>query len=134
MLRVAPLSEVLLQVLDLLYGALRDVAVGCNADQAHLLADRAKQIVLRERVRVKPSNAWRSKVTNLAKKTAALAQSLEDKNDLVWQVVSKHLYALADLLRTSKDTPAPIFLEQIRDLADRIQEPAGRLARRQLKA
>jgi hypothetical protein len=133
-LRVAPLPEVVLQVLDLLYGALRDVAVGCKADQAHLLAERVKQIVLRERVRVKPSNAWRSKVTKLATKTAALSQSLEDKNDPVRQVVCKHLYALADLLRTSKDTPAPIFIEQIRELADRIQEPAGRLVRRQLKA
>jgi hypothetical protein len=79
----------------------------------------------------KPEKTWESEVTNLSEGIAALAGSLESGgNELEREVVRQQLYKLAEQLRAPKDTPAPVFLEGIRDSADRIQEPAGRLARR----
>jgi hypothetical protein len=146
MLRVVPLSDAVLEALDLVYGALRAVVVGCKLDQAQPFVEKVKGIVLSERLRAQssgclgwilrllwPRSAWRSKVTSLSGGIAALARSLEGRPEPECQAVRKHLTSLADVLLTHKDTPAPVFIEEIRELADRIQEPASRLARRQLR-
>jgi len=144
--RVAPLETTILQVLDTLFGALRDVAVGFQSKSGQNLAERAKKIAIRERQKAtssgcfgllwrifRPKTAWRSQVIKLSKGIAALAQTLANSSEPESQVVRQHLFELAGLLLVPANTPAPIFIERIRELADRIQEPAGRLARQQLK-
>ena len=145
LLRVVPLSEAVLQVLDRLYGALRDVSIVCKSKQTQDLAEQAKEIVLREQLVtqqplgcsgllwmiLRRRNEWRSEVGGLSKDVAALAQSLESHDsEPECVMVRKQLYKLSEQLLEPQDTPDAVFIEGIRDLADRIQEPAGRLARR----
>jgi hypothetical protein len=145
LLRVAPLSEVVSQVLDYLYGALRDVGFGCKSEQALRLANKVERIVWEERVAARQPqgcsgllwkilrrrNEWRSEVGGLSKAVAALAQSLEPRDsEPECAMVRKQLYKLSEQLLAPQDTSDAVFIEGIRDLADRIQEPAGRLVRR----
>jgi hypothetical protein len=146
-LRVAPLSEAVVQVLDHLFGALRDVAAGFETDAAQDLAGNVREIILREkgiearrgfwglvqRVFSPKPGDWQTELGSLASRVAALAQSLEVATSIEpeCQVMCQHLYELAGRLLTIADTESPnLFIEQVRDVVDHIQEPAGRLARR----
>jgi hypothetical protein len=148
LLRVVSHSEATAQVLDTLYGALRDVSAGCEASGATSLADEVKEILLREQLGVSPPSGclgllwtllggrplnWRSELTLRAKSIKALIQKLEASNKLEYQAVCQNLYALTEVLLASKFIADAMFIEQVRELADRIQEPAGRLARQRLR-
>ncbi len=134
LIRVVPLPEAVLQVLDHLYGALRDVGAGCRSKQAQDLAEKVKGIMLGERRATGQRgrrSVWRSKVRNLSKDVAALAKSLElNTDEPERKVVRQKLYKLSRQLLAPKNMPAAAVIEGIRDSADRIQEPAGHLARR----
>ena len=145
--RVAPIETTVVQVFDILFSALRDVGVGYKSEFGQMVADKVRKIVIRERQIAKssgclsllwrifwPKSIWRVEGANLTQEISAVAQSLPDTGAPQDEVVRRRLYELAGLLLSPKDTPAPIFIERIRDLADRIQEPAGRLARQQVRA
>jgi hypothetical protein len=143
--RVAPFSKVLVQVMDSLYGALRNVAVAFESDTAQGLAQDVRKMVFKARemerprgcwgmiqdfLRLKPWD-WLADWGNLRERFSALAQELSMIPDggPECRIVRQHLQDLADLL-TPADVASPhLLIEQIRELADRIQEPAGRLAR-----
>jgi hypothetical protein len=134
--RAVPLAETVLQVLDLMYGSLRDVAVGCKIDRAQPVIDRVREIALRERNRnspgclgfiwkiVRPKNIWRTELDALAPGIAALAQVLDKRDEPECQAIRRRLNELADLLLKSKDTPSPVLIEQVRSLSDYIHQPA----------
>ncbi len=145
-LRIVPLGDAMLQVLDLVFGSMQDTAVGCESDLAQFVANRTLQILSKERARrspgcfgllwrlIRPQNAWRSDLIKLSAEIAAVAGSLKDRTEPECQRISRRLDDFSELLIKSKNTDPAILIEQIRDLADRIQEPAGRLARQQLGA
>jgi hypothetical protein len=146
MLRVAPLPDVIFQVLDVMYGALRDVAVGCKVDEAQALAESVRKTALRERQRtassgcfgllwsiVRPKGAWRSDLTKLSANIMTLAQNLESRGEPEVQVIGKKLSNLGGLLSKPEGMDDSTFIEQIRDRADRVQQPAGRLVHQQIR-
>lgn len=60
---------------------------------------------------------------------AYLGQNLANRSEPECQMARWQLNKLVDILLTSKNTPAPIFIEQIREPADRIQSRDGKWAR-----
>jgi len=128
-LQVAPLSATVAQVLDLLFGALLDVAATCAPDAAGL-AERLARIVAEDAER--PERALDS-LSKLSDGLASLAQRIGPSAAPECRAVRQRLFELAGMLLTRSNTPSSLFVEQIRDLVDRIQEPAGRMARRGLK-
>jgi hypothetical protein len=145
-LRVAPFSATVVQVLDTLFSALRDMCIGCPSHFGQNLAEQAKKIVVREHQKMesrgclgllwsifRPKSKWRSQVTNLCEGIAAHVQSLEVRSEPEYQVVSQKLSELGMLLSNSQGMEDILLIESIRDRADRIQEPAGQLARQQLQ-
>jgi len=143
-LRVVPFATTRVQVLDMLFSAIRDVEVGYNAVLSQNLADKVKQMTTKEiqqsessrftRLLLKlfrSSNTWKSELRSLAGDVAALGQILETKNESGILSICQHLSELSRLMSESPDMHDITFIESIRDRADRIQEPAGRLARKQ---
>jgi len=145
-IRIAPLSETVSQVLDRLLGALRNVAFAFEADIARDLSEEVRKIVIIERhakdqsgcwgviqrILSPTSVSWRIELRKLSRRFAALARDLEVRVDADpdRQRVSKLLFELAGRLNTSPRSTTPnLQIEQIRELADRIQEPACRIAR-----
>jgi hypothetical protein len=137
-LRVASLAETVAQVLDTLFGALRDVAAGCQADIQNL-AEKVRDLVASS---ADDAEKALGELCGLAGEVAALAQSLEvgPDSEPECQAVHRYLSELAGRLLASSDSASPNLLadtvlpgqlsEQVRDLVDHIQEPAGRLVRR----
>jgi hypothetical protein len=136
-LRVAPLSSTVTQVLDTLFGALRDVGVGFKSELAQAVAEQARKIMTGEQQLLEsprsvgmrsavfqPQTAWRSGVTNISEACASLSQSLKTRNDPGYEVVGRKLSELGMLLGNSQGIDDIIFIEDIRDRADRIQQLA----------
>jgi hypothetical protein len=137
LLRVAPLSETVAQVLDSLFGALRDVKAGCLAQGDRMRANQV-QDGIRELVAASaadPEGALQG-LSALSDQISELAESLAiSVNGDDCLEVREYLSRLGSLLATPENATSPNLLaEQIRDLADHIQEPAGRLARRRHSA
>jgi hypothetical protein len=78
--RVAPLQTTVIQVLDTLFSALRDVGVGYDSEFGRHLADKVKRIVISERRKMessgcfgllweffRPKRLWRSETVSLSK-------------------------------------------------------------------
>jgi hypothetical protein len=141
LLRIVPLEEAVAQVLDKLYGALRSVQAGCQVNTQDLVEQVNPFIAA-------AANDPRRALGELCARAASftgLAESLEGLvgNGEKYEAVHRHLSRLAALLSDSSDNGSPklasgvspnVLAEQIRDLADRIQEPAGRLAHRRQAA
>ncbi len=129
-LQVAPLSQTIAQVLDILFDALRSVAVGFKSNEAKKLVKSVKNLAIRHRQN--PGKTVAS-LERLARRVAILAQNLEPTatdGELERQPVRRYLFELAGHLLTAKNTPSPVFIEEVRNLAYHIQEKAGPLARR----
>jgi hypothetical protein len=127
LLRVAPLAETTIQVLDALFAALRDVHVACTSADALLLAQSVARIARKQAT--DPRQLFAS-LRRLSGRIATLAQSIDSDSMPECRIVQRRLYELAGLLLTWTNTSSPeLFAERVRDLADRIQEPAGRLGR-----
>jgi hypothetical protein len=146
-IRISPIERTVVQVLDNLFGALRDVVVGYKLNIGLPLLEKTKKIVLTERRRVESTGClglfwrffrsktkWRSEIAKLSTRIATLAQDLLEITTPEDEGVRQGLYELAGLLLSPTSTSAPVYIEQIRELADRLQEPAGRLARQQMEA
>lgn len=132
LLRVVPLAEAMAQALDTLYAALRDVGVGCESDDALALAKRVEGII--QRYAGDPEKSLTS-LRRAIGELSALTQRLElaAGGGPECRAIHRRLFELAGRLLAKTDAvPPDLLVEQIRDLADRIQEPAGRLARQRL--
>lgn len=134
-LRVTPLPRVVVQVMDSLYGALRNVAVAFESDTAQELAQDVGKIVFKAREMESPWN-WLTDWGDLTGSFSELAQELKMIPDKESEsgVVRGHLQALAELPASTNSISPNLLIEQIRHRADRIQEPAGRLARSRQRA
>jgi hypothetical protein len=137
LLRIVTLREAVAQVLDRLYGALRSVQAGLQVDTQDLVELVASFIPT---AADDPARA----LGKLCARAATVGNLVANLNEVVhrgpeYQAVHKALARLAHLLEASADSQSPSLLadtvspnqlaEEIRDLADRIHEPAGRLAR-----
>ena len=137
LLRIVPLAETVSQVLDRLFGALQSVEAGCQVDTQELVEWVGQSITAAAGPELALGNLC-ARATSFS----ALAGGLETLvgRGEEWESVHRHLSQLAARLSDSADAGSPhllassispnVLAEQIRDLADRIQEPAGRLARR----
>lgn len=144
-LRIAPLSRVIIQALDWLYAALEDVAVGCQITSAKRLAHRVGIILRREQQGITPPSGclfwlwkllglrvgnWETELRMLSKDLDVLARRLIQADQRPeCSEITRHLLALADLLKEGNPISGEELVEQVRELADRIQEPAGWLVR-----
>ncbi len=123
LLRVAPLAETTVQVLDILFAALRDVHGACTARDALALAQSVTRIARRNTT--EPAQALDS-LRRLSGRVATLAQSIDFDHRPECRIIRQRLLELSGVLRARSDiVPAELFVEHIRDLAYRIQEPAG---------
>lgn len=147
-IQVVPFPRALAQVLDLLYGALIGVAVGCKVDAAQTLAEHIREIALSEETKGPrlwdvirrwigfPLHNWATRLTRLAPQVGALADSLASsaKRSQEVDAIRQHLYQLAGLLMNARQsTSAERLIEDIRDVADRIQQLTGDLVAMQRK-
>jgi hypothetical protein len=126
-LRVAPLAETVAQVLDTLFGALWDVAAGFALDDAAEAAERVARII--EEDADWPEQALDS-VSKLADRVAAIGMRIDPNLSPTHKIVRQQLLMLAGTLLTRPSgSSSSQLVEQLREQADRIQEPAGRRAR-----
>jgi hypothetical protein len=127
-LRIASFEQTVSQVADTLFGALRDVGVGFDSEDATKLARSVARLA--RQYRDNPKAALES-VNRLSRRFADLAGDLDRVDAPETPLVQNRLYQLAGVLSRRRNRgQIEALVEQIRDLADRIQEPAGRLARR----
>jgi hypothetical protein len=122
MVIVKPVSDAVENALDTLYGSLIDVSAGCESPRAASLADHVRDLLENG---LRPN--WRLELEALAEQFALLAVDLEADGRLECQTVRHQLSLLSSFLHASD--PEPVLAAGVRDIADRIQEPAGRLAR-----
>lgn len=134
-IQVVTAEEAAAQALDLLCCALRDVGAAGQSERAMALAQRVSR-----------SRAWQLRMARLdtarlqsslrllATELAVLVQQLEPGNNRrsPLSLVARRLRELSGYLLSSRQAgDLPSYLEGLRDLADRIQEPASRIVRRQ---
>jgi hypothetical protein len=129
LVQIAPLSMAVDQVLDRLVGALQDIGVGFQVSEATRLASSVARLMARYTDR--PEAALAS-LRRLSGRFAQLASILDQSEAPEAPRVQRRLYELAGVLLNRSDRiSTEQFIELIRDLADRLQETAGRLARAQ---
>ncbi len=122
-LRVAPLTDVVPRVLDTLFGALSNVGTGCENQRALELAERVRLITL-DRAH------WKRELRNLAPEVSDLGRSVKIvRLQPESGYVRRRLIELRQVLEKSGDTAPTELIEQVRDLADRIQASASHLVR-----
>lgn len=123
LLKVAPLPAVAAQVLDVLYAAVRDVAAVNGAASTVALAANIQAMAS------DPRN-WETRLPSLAQDFSGASDQLAAV-DVVGEcrTARQGLLDLAGFLRQPLGDTT-LALEQIRDLADRVQESAGRVVRR----
>ncbi len=126
LITVAPLSLVTAQVLDVLYAAARDVAAVCGSAPATVVASKIRALAADQ-------HDWEARLREMAAEFSAVAHQLAAA-DIAGEchVAQQKLLELADLLQHPAADLVQ-FIEQIRDSADRIQESAGRVVRRDWK-
>jgi hypothetical protein len=125
--RIARLHETAYQVLGTLFAALRDVSVAFHSDAAQDLAERVKEIGLT--LKEDAEHNWSGGFRDLGPDLGGLGPSLE---------LTRSAYPGSEILIQSLDQLAGVAtsepeslhrqLEEIRELADRVQERAGRMA------
>jgi hypothetical protein len=140
-LRVVPLAEAVNQVLDKLVGALRDVAAAYDSPRAAELSLQVNRIREEEQqsrgcligilqMFIKPRRTWISRLSRLARDIEATAQQIQSTApEAAWRGTAPLIHKLGEDLHGAQELPPEVFLERLRESADRLQEPAGRLAR-----
>ncbi|MCP4425901.1 MAG: hypothetical protein GY803_15520, partial [Chloroflexi bacterium] len=141
-LRIATLEQTTPQVLSALFAALRDLSIAADAVEAWELAQKVQQLVwkgvilpdnwsLIEKLYGHKRGDLLVELRALADDFTALGRSLSERK---WgTAVQRHVVALGKLMNQRAKSPAQ-FLERLRELADRIQEPAGYVVRRTRRA
>jgi hypothetical protein len=134
-IRVATLSEAALQTLDAVYGMLRDVAVAWDVDAARDLATEVQALVWAQRGDGPDGGEpgdWQAVLAGLADPLEAVSQSLAaiEGREPEFEAARERLDELVNIFTLSEAESAYLLVQQVRELAYRIQEPAGRVVRR----
>ena len=134
-IQVVTAEEAAAQALDMLCCALRDVAEAGQSERATMLAQRVSRLrSSQQRMARLAAPRLQSSLRRLAPELATLAQQLEPSNKRRSQLspLARPLRELSGYLLTSNQVAdRPTYLDGLRDLADRIQEPASRIIRHQ---
>lgn len=137
LIRLAPLSETVFQVLDGLAGTLRDVGQGCQLSLAHDLSEKLVDFLVREMPIEPIESRYKYWVTELKSYTDLFAElvdamQLNAQIDETFPLISGNLKKLWEFLGENwENQPQELLIERIRVLTDRIQEPACRSVRLQ---
>jgi hypothetical protein len=128
--QIAPLEQVAQQVLDNVYGALVDTHTACRSSLVGLLAEKISDLV---DLSLKDPNAAIDGLVNMAPDFGTLAASIQREGRLCSELGHFYMELTGVLATAEHSLSKAALLEQTRLLADRIQEPAGRIARRMLR-
>jgi hypothetical protein len=138
-IRVTTLSEAALQTLDVVYGMLRDVAVAWDVGAARDLAREVQALVWAQRG-VGPHGGepgdWQAVLGGLAGPLEAVSQSLAaiEGHEPEFEAACERLDELVNIFTLSEVESVYLLVQQVRELAYRIQEPAGRVVRRKQRS
>lgn len=129
-LRITKPADAVAQVIDRMVGMLQDVGSAFRLDSALSLARSITRIVRQYAQLPKEAlNALRRQI----RRFADLAQELDPSAAPEAQDVQRWLFELSGVLTSWNERRQPeLVIEQVRELTDRIQERAGRRARRAL--
>ncbi len=136
LIQVVPPAEAAAQALDLLYCALRDVSMAAGSDRAETLAGQVAALWtwLRRGVAAYDRSQMIDVLQPLHTEIALLADELPLASRKGWQLstVAGQLRAVgAHLSHAEQAGDFPEFLEEMRYLADLVQESASRIVRRE---
>jgi hypothetical protein len=134
--RVAPLAETVMSTLDALAGTLRDLAIGFDSRGAIDLAGQVAEMVIRRRGRdeldEEADRDWRVDLEPLIDAFVGIANEISNRiEDSVQQDAVEQFLQLMDVLQSSRAGDPYQLIEQMYELIDRVQQPAGRLVLRQ---
>jgi hypothetical protein len=129
--RIAPLRDTAYQVLGTLFAALRDAAIAFESDPARALAERVRGIGLQ--LQGSKGYNWSADLQPWGGDLTELVRIFQETQGghPGTELLVRPLAQLAELT-AAEPVSQNRHLEEIRELADRIQEPAGRIARLRL--
>jgi hypothetical protein len=123
---IMPGYKALIQVADRLVGALLAVAKGCESESAKRIAEKLIKWTADFQ---EPAEKDYLDSTLLAKAVTIDETVFQEKNSWESFEFNQYLSQLSSLLHRPNEPSPAQWLEKVRELADRIHEPASRLAR-----